>query len=50
MTTQEKNDETMKVVEEQETSEGRRLVTLNKGTKKTTRLEHEAPSWMISEE
>lgn len=45
-----KTQETTKVVAQGETSEGKKIVTISKGTKKETRLDHVVPSWMTSEE
>lgn len=44
-----KTQETTKV-EEREREDGKKMVTLSRGTKTTTRLEHKVPSWMNSEE
>ena len=43
------NNETKKI-KERETTEGKRLVTISKGSKKTTRLDHKVPSWMTSDD
>ena len=48
--TKQSTEEKVKVVKESKTAEGRRLVTLQKGVSKTTRLEHNVPSYMQSEE
>ena len=44
-----KTRETTKVTEEKR-EDGKKMVTISRGTKKVSRLDHTAPSWMISEE
>ncbi|MBO5099847.1 MAG: hypothetical protein J6B63_00870 [Treponema sp.] len=44
-----KTQETTKV-EEEKREDGKKVVTISRGTKKTKRLDHTVPSWMTSEE
>ena len=44
-----KTQETTKVTEENR-EDGKKVVTISRGTKKVSRLDHTAPSWMVSEE
>ena len=48
--TKQSTEEKVKVVSEIKTTEGQRIVTLEKGTKRMTHKEHNAPSFMCSEE
>lgn len=48
--TKQSTEEKVKVVSEIKTTEGQRIITLEKGTKRMTHKEHNAPSFMCSEE
>lgn len=46
----ERKDESVKVVKEERDSRGKRVVTIQKGVKKETRLVHDMPSHLRKEE